>query len=135
MAAQHNLTNPNHLRMQSNDTLTLFSYNCQGMGIQKVTFMQNLFSTCNGGIIALQETLMLRSNSYKISNSFPEYDTFITPATKSNQQIKGGRPSGGLAILWKKNINFHSSSKPIISLKSNRVQGVLFAMPMKLSCC
>ena len=63
--------------------LTMFSYNSQGLGVQKVKFMQDLFSTCGAGIISLQETLALRNNSYKISNAFLDYESYIIPATKS----------------------------------------------------
>ena len=37
-----------------------------------------------------------------------------------------GRPSGGIAILWEKNILFQSEPTLITSLQSNRVQGVVF---------
>ena len=110
-------------------SLTLFSYNSTGFSLDRVKFMKDLFSVCNAGIIALQETMILRNNSFKISNAFPDYEHFIVPGKKSSANISTGRPCGGLALMWRKNINFSSSPRRFTELVSDRVQGVKFSLP------
>ena len=72
------------------NSLTIFSYNSTGFSLDRVKFMKDLFLLCDAGIVALQETMILRSNSFKITNAFPEYDHFILPAKKSTDNVHSG---------------------------------------------
>lgn len=105
--------------------MTIFSYNSCGFSNDKVKFMKDLFEGCSSSIIAIQEHFLLRDNFYKLENAFQNYNSSFVPATKSNDSISKGRPSGGIAILWSKTLIFRSEPTKI-SLNSNRVQGIIF---------
>lgn len=82
--------------------LKIVSYNSNGFGFYKQAFVADfdLFSD----IILLQEHFLLQANVYKISNVLCNYDLNVQPALKPANVISGGRASGGLCILWKKNL-------------------------------
>ena len=70
--------------------------------------------------------MLLRDNLSKLSDSFPDYESFSIPAVKSNMNISRGRPSGGISLLWKKELN-HVISR-VTGLKSDRVQGIILIL-------
>ena len=71
----------------------------------------------------MQEHFLLRDNLYKLSDKFPDYETFSIPATKSNDKILCVRPSGGLSILWKRELNGNITR--INNLSSKKFQGFI----------
>ena len=109
-----------------NNSITVFSYNCRGFSDEKVQFMKTLFEGCNSHIFGIQEHFLLRENFYKIDQAFENYDKYFLPATRSNNNISKGRPSKGLAILWRKDLVFRANPTKMTSLKSDRVHGVVF---------
>ena len=102
--------------------LKIFSYNSTGFNVEKGRFIDFLIKSMNINIFILQEHMHLRQNVYKIQNAFPNFESFIIPASKSNNCVSSGRPSGGLAIFWEKALNFNV--KMIKHPDSLRVQAI-----------
>ena len=71
----------------------------------------------------LQEHMHLKANLYKIGKEFPDFDSFLLPATKKNNVVHAGRPSGGLGIFWRK--SFSNNVKIVKHPDSHRVQAVI----------
>ena len=85
--------------------LKILSYNPTGFNLQKASFINFLINSMNLDIFIMQEHMHLRQNVFKIQNEFANFDSFIIPATKLNNCVSSGRPSGGLGIFWKKSLN------------------------------
>ena len=68
--------------------------------------------------------MLLKRNINRISIN---YDTFILPATKSNTNINGGRPSCGLGLIYSKSISKYV--KHLACPGSNRVQAIKVSTP------
>ena len=103
--------------------LKIISYNSTGFNFEKSSFTNFLCKSLNSHIIFLQEHMHLKANLYKIQKEFPLFDSFLLPATKKNDIVRSGRPSGGLGIFWKKRLN--NNVKIIKHPDSNRVQGIM----------
>ena len=104
------------------DKLIITSYNSTGFNFQRIDFIQTLLISMNIDIFLGQEHFILRDNSHLIANEFLSYNMTFTPATKSNNVISRGRPSGGLVILWKKALNNRIS---VVKINENsRVQAI-----------
>ena len=73
-------------------------------------------------IFFLQEHMHLKANLYKITKHFPDFESFLLPATKKNNAVYSGRPSGGIGIFWIKSMN--NSVRIIKHPDSSRVQGI-----------
>ena len=71
----------------------LLSWNSRGFNDNKVQFLKEITNPSNS-IICIQEHFILRDNSYKILNGFPDMMVFIKPAVKD--KLEKGRPKGGL---------------------------------------
>ena len=84
------------------DKLKIVSYHSTGFNFQRVGFIQTLVNGLDIDIFIGQEHFILRDNSQLISNEFLSFNMNFTPATKSDNTISKGRPSGGLVKLWKK---------------------------------
>ena len=102
--------------------LKIISYNSTGFNVEKANFINFLLNTMKTDIFCLQEHMHLRANVYKIQKELINLDSFIIPASKKNNFISSGRPSGGLGIFWKK--SFNSNVKVIKHPDSLRVQGI-----------
>ena len=100
----------------------MLSYNSTGFNPAKAEFLRFLIALVKADFVFVQEHFMLRSNAFKIQNEFKELNSFILPATKSDNFIHGGRPSGGLAILWRSSLN--AFVKRIDLPDSSRVQAI-----------
>ena len=102
--------------------LKIISYNSTGFNVEKANFINFLLNTMKTDIFCLQEHMHLRANVYKIQKELINLDSFIIPASKKNNFISSGRPSGELGIFWKK--SFNSNVKVIKHPDSLRVQGI-----------
>ena len=80
--------------------LSLMSYNSTGWGNFKADLIRTLLLSFGVHILAVQEHFQLRDNTFKISKCFNDFDVFSTPATKSNNTVHSGRPSGGLCFIY-----------------------------------
>ena len=100
----------------------LISYNSTGFNAAKAEFIRFLSSTLSVDIFCIQEHFLLRTNVSKIQNEFKNFNSSILPATKKNNVLSSGRPSGGLAIFWKNSLN--KVVKQIKIPDSNRIQAI-----------
>ena len=104
--------------------LKIISFNPTGFNLQKASYINFLAVSMDIDIFVLQEHMHLRQNVSFIQNAFPNYESFIIPATKLDNRVRYGRPSGGLCIFWKKSLN--SNIKMIRHPDSLRVQAISF---------
>ena len=93
-------TEEKHFNQMTNSKLCCISYNSRGCSEIKTTFMKYLVSRQVVGdklpILCNQENFILRDNSYKIANIFPDFQVLINPAVKTSQDK--GRPKNGMFI-------------------------------------
>ena len=87
----------------SNKKLCVFSYNSRGFNEQKQEFCNYLLNSVGYNKLAIlcnQENFLLRSNTYKIVQSFPDYYPIVKPAVKENHDK--GRAKNGMFMLFPK---------------------------------
>ena len=104
------------------ELLTLLSHNTTGWGKFKAKFLRSIIDSKDIDIAVIQEHFLLKQNLFKLQEYFPDFDIFALPAVKNNSQITRGRPSGGLAFLYKN--KFGNKITRIEVPNSNRVQGL-----------
>ena len=102
--------------------LKAISYNSTGFNFEKANFIKFLMNAMNVDILFLQEHMHLRANLYKIQSHMGDLESFFIPAVISNKVVFAGRPSGGLAIFWRKKLN--NCVKMIKHPDSIRVQAI-----------
>ena len=112
-------------------SICVTSFNSGGMGVNKQNYIKTLFLFSD--ILCIQEHFLLNSgdkkhnNTHKLRQYFGDtYDMVINPASKSNLNITRGRGSGGLALLWRKNLTKYVSN---IKCDNYRIQAVKFNFP------
>ena len=107
------------------------SYNSTGFGLAAQNHMQTLqlFSD----ILCIQEHFLLDGKDKNHSNTDSlrkllgsQFDMFIVPAVKENNNITRGRGKGGLAMLWKKGLTKYVSKVKTVSY---RLQAAKFVFP------
>lgn len=111
-------------KLTVSDDISILSYNSYGLNKFKADFINKIFNTYGIDVFAIQEHLLLKHNLFKINEHFPDYDVFAIPAIKANSDISRGRPSGGLAFIYKSNMG--KLIKRIVCPSSNRAQGLQF---------
>ena len=104
------------------NNFVFLSHNTTGWNSDKPEFLFSLANVINAKIIAVQEHMLLRDNLHKLGDKFTNFEAFSIPAVKSNENISRGRPSGGLSLLWRSELNSYISR--ISGVKSDRVQAV-----------
>ena len=102
--------------------INVISYNTSGWNIFKARFIESIIIAHSVHIFAVQEHWLLDKNIHKLDKYFDNFENFTLPAVKSCSQINKGRPSGGLSILFSKQIS--PFVKRIICPGSNRVQAI-----------
>ena len=87
--------------------LCVTSYNSTGFGQDKIDYMKTLLLFSD--IFCLQEHFILSSsdkkhcNTNKIRQAFgDQYDMYIVPAVKNNENITRGRGKGGFVLCGRK---------------------------------
>ena len=80
------------------------SYNSTGFSVQTVQFIRNLLDNEKPDILMVQETFLMHSTLHKIAGIHSLYLVHTVCGTGETEKILPGRPSGGLAILWKKTL-------------------------------
>ena len=70
----------------------------------------------------VQEHFKLSKNLYTLKKNFKDFCVFSIPASKTNSNLSKGRPSGGLAIIYRKYLE--GIATEIIVPESKRVQGI-----------
>ena len=102
--------------------LKITSFNSTGFNGEKSFFTNFVSDILKTDILFIQEHMHLKANLYKIQKEFPQFNSFLLPATKKNENVNFGRPSGGLGIFWLKNLS--NNVRVIKHPDSNRVQGI-----------
>ena len=87
------------------DQISTISYNSCGWNNFKADFLSTILLSHSIHICAIQEHLLLDKNLHLLLKCFPQYNIFSLPAVKNNAQISVGRPSGGLSILYNRNMS------------------------------
>ena len=83
--------------------LKIISYNCQSFNI-KGPLIKSLMEKCD--LICLQETFVTDCTNSCYDNFHNDFVSAYTPAVRKSETA-GGRPSGGLCIYWRKNLDIN----------------------------
>ena len=102
--------------------ISFLSYNSTGWNKFKAQFVKDTVKSKGALILGMQEHFLLDENVFKLEDSLENFEAFTIPAFKSDLCISGGRPSGGLSLLYSKSIGH--SVKRILVPNSKRVQGI-----------
>ena len=90
-------------------SLRIASFNCEGFNEHKQDFIK-LRLLLDNDLVFLQEFWLLESTLTKINSLSTNFFSIATSGVNTSEVLHG-RPYGGVAILWRKNINW--SVKPI----------------------
>ena len=101
--------------------LNIASYNCEGIN-RTSHYINDLLDTDNLDILCLQETWLLDEQHDKLQNLHDNYLPRGKSGVDSETRILQGRPSGGVAILYKKSIARHIQ---FIDIDSKRACGII----------
>ncbi len=85
--------------------LKILSYNSTGLSDQTVAFIKELLDKENPDILLLQETWRIKSTMDKLGCIHSDYLPHGVPGTDEEKELLCGRPSGGVAILYKKSLS------------------------------
>ncbi|CAH2210868.1 jg24679, partial [Pararge aegeria aegeria] len=96
-------------------TLKLVSYNCKSLK-RSVDSVRSLCGSAD--VVALQETWLLPFELTYLSTIHDEFESTGTSAVDTGAGILRGRPHGGVALLWRKNV---FSSVSIVKCDSVRL--------------
>ena len=102
------------------DTLNVASYNSKGFSDNRVEIIKELLAYNN--IVFIQEHWQFEEQLHKL-NIDNRHMAIAVSGMDSSSHIQLGRPYGGVAIIWDKNINKYIQS---IDTESKRVAAVLF---------
>ena len=100
---------------------TILTYNSTGLGACKRKFITEILSEINPGLVLLQETWLLNSSLGILGNIHKDY-LFCGTSGVPDGQLLQGRPYGGVAILWRKDIAQYV--KVIRNIKCTRICAV-----------
>ena len=116
-----------HVTMDpSKKNMNIASLNCEGFNRSENYILEFLEGNCD--IMLLQETWLLESSSDKLTSCHPRYLAIAKSGVDETAAILSGRPHGGVAILFKKNLaNFiepiSTESKRMCCAILNHVSG------------
>ena len=83
--------------------IKIMSYNSTGLGDTRIDFIRDLINVHEVDILLLQETWLLSTNIHRLSSINKDY-LYCAVSGVNEEQLLRGRPYGGTAILWKKDI-------------------------------
>ena len=115
------------MTLSNTKSLRIISFNCHSLVANQV-IIESFIQECD--ILLLQETLLVEHDSWKIGMISREFDYCSVAATRKSD-VFCGRSSGGLSILWRKNLNvvveplIYSSRIMAINLKLGRLKTLL----------
>ena len=99
--------------------VSIVSYNCQGLGPGKLEFIQDLFE--NHDFVLLQETWQHADALQNIIVNKIPHACVISCSPMPPNELLIGRPYGGVAIMWKTNIQ---CPVQCVNSQSNSVCGI-----------
>jgi exonuclease III len=85
------------------DSLTICTFNCEGFS-RSCHYMSTYLNNAKCDILCLQETWLLDTNIDKLSQIHDDYLAVGKSGIDASCDIIMGRPSGGVAILYKKSL-------------------------------
>ena len=83
-------------------SLRIASYNCNSVR-KRIDIVRSILNKCD--ILLLQEILLLEEDKNFLYGLNSLFEAYVVPSKHSNSNCLEGRPSGGLAILWRKQLN------------------------------
>jgi len=100
--------------------LRLISYNSRGLNVSKQAYLRHILEDCD--ILLLQEHWLSEDQLHGLNTLS---DDFVSVAVSGfgNDCVLAGRPYGGCAILWRKNLSLTATS---VVTTSRRICAVLF---------
>ena len=97
------------LATMSSSNLRISSFNCRGLSIYRdITSVNNdIVRNLSGSsdIILLQETWLFKQDLGKLNDFIPEFYGYGESTIDASMGTINGHPPGGVAILWKRNLN------------------------------
>ena len=110
-------------------TLTLLSFNPTGvLQDSKRALIDDILGENQADFLFLQETWLLDKNVHLLSEISKDYLFHAKSGIDCHKEIIKGRPSGGVAILWHKNVSGRVST---INVDNNRICSVMFNISPK----
>ena len=95
--------------------IKIISYNSTGLSPLTVEFIKDMLDAEQPEIVLLQETFTLQSTEHKVSSIHPDYLVHTLSGVDENLEYLHGRPSGGLAIMWRKSLAHRITKvKPLV---------------------
>ncbi len=109
--------------MASTNQLKIISYNSTGFNDDKLKYLNDQSLECD--IILVQEHWLLSNNLKRIINGVVNFTGIANSGMDEIQCILPGRPYGGCAILWNKEI---SQNKVQVKSLSKRVCCIMLTL-------
>jgi len=97
-------------------SIKVCSFNCNSVR-KKVDIIRELMKAYD--VIMLQEIILLDEDSNFIHKLHKQFDAYILPSKYANGEQLRGRPSGGLAFLWRKSLCLHNIGFSVTSMNDN----------------
>ncbi|CAL4139663.1 unnamed protein product, partial [Meganyctiphanes norvegica] len=82
--------------------LKITSFNCTGFKPRNYDYINDVYNKCD--ILLLQETWLYNFESKQFNNIIQGCQYHAISAMDETDIMRVGRPFGGLAVLWKKNL-------------------------------
>ena len=82
--------------------LKITSFNCQGFKFRNYNYIREIFNKCN--ILMLQETWLFNFEHINFIKEIPNCQYFAISDMNEADVSRVGRPKGGIAFLWHKNL-------------------------------
>ena len=83
-------------------TLKITTFNCQGFKERMYEYVKEVFNQSD--IMFLQETWLYNFEHKNITNIIPNCQLYAISSMDDADTQRKGRPFGGCAVLWKKNL-------------------------------
>jgi len=85
-------------------TLNCLSYNCRGFNVAKRAYIKSLLVLLQCDILFIQEHWLSDGQLDQLGSLSPDH-LFTAVSGFDNSDVLSGRPYGGCAILWRRNIS------------------------------
>ena len=82
--------------------LKMTAFNCQGFKYRNYNYVNEIFNKCN--ILMLQETWLYNFEHNNFTKEIPNCQYYAISGMDEADVSRVGRPKGGVAILWHKNL-------------------------------
>jgi exonuclease III len=113
------------------NNLNVYSLNCEGAE-RYFPYINGMLSDSACDILCLQETWLIEQMQHKLSNIHNEYLSYGKSGVDSMSEILVGRPSGGVAILYRKSMAKYVRH---INTSSRRICGIVIQNSQYFSIC